>query len=318
MTRWFVGALIATVLLIGGYLLASGVVELPWHEKSNEAIWGTTPTEVASHESKASVQEALPQAPPPPQPASTPEDSKHEARGVVRAAETATLGSRITASISSIPFRVGSKFERGAVLVQLDCRYLEAELKAANAASVAYRKSYETNLELDQYEAIGKNEVAVSQANLNKAEAEAASVSAQLEGCEIRAPFDGTVVEEIAHRGEIAASGQPLIKLQSGGELEAELIVPSTWLTWIKPGVEFGFVIDETGEQVLGVVRRLGASVNPVSKTIRVIGNLFPRDELVLPGMSGTALFEELEQDKAAGAPNGGKNGRGGSDYQAP
>ena len=227
------------------------------------------------------------------------EDIALEARGVVQATNEATIASRITARITSMPYKVGSRFGRGAVLARFDCSQTQAQLAAAEAASAAYAKSYETNVELDQYEAIGTNEVAVSKANLNKARAEASAIRASLNDCSVRAPFSGTVVEEIAHQGEVAASGQPMLKIQSGGALEAELIVPSNWLTWLEPGIAFSFAIDETGEVVRGTVKRLGASVDPVSKTIRVTGDIPTGEGLVLPGMSGTAKFEKPAEKSA-------------------
>ena len=257
-----------------GYLFASG---------SDEGQWGNE-TEQAE---TVAAQEAAPVKP------AVEEDPVLEARGVVQATNEATIASRITARITSMPYKVGSRFGRGAVLARFDCSQTQAQLAAAEAASTAYAKTYETNVELDQYEAIGTNEVAVSKANMNKARAEASAIRASLNDCSVRAPFSGTVVEEIAHQGEVAASGQPMMKIQSGGALEAELIVPSNWLTWLKPGNVFDFTIDETGETVRGTLKRLGASVDPVSKTIRVTGDIPTGEGLVLPGMSGTAVFEK-------------------------
>jgi membrane fusion protein, multidrug efflux system len=214
-------------------------------------------------------------------------------RGVVNPTNESTIASKMTARITAMPFSEGQSFPAGAVLARFDCSQIQAQLKASQAASTAYRKTYETNVELDQYEAVGKNEVAVSKANLGKAEAEAAAVSTQLSDCEVRAPFAGKVVEQIAHSREIAASGQPLLKIQSGRDVELELIVPSNWLTWMRPGAAFSFTIDETGNVIRGQVKRFGASVDPVSKTIRVTAVVTKRQGMVLSGMSGTAKFDD-------------------------
>jgi membrane fusion protein, multidrug efflux system len=214
-------------------------------------------------------------------------------RGVINAQSESTISSKMTARITAMPFGEGQSFPQGALLARFDCSQIEAELNAARAATAAYRKTYETNVELDQFEAVGKNEVAVSKANLGKAEAEAAAVSTQLSDCEVHAPFAGKIVEQIAHPREIAASGQPLLKIQSGRDVEMELIVPSKWLTWLKPGAGFDFTIDETGNVIRGRVKRFGASVDPVSKTIRVTAMVASRSGLVLPGMSGTATFDD-------------------------
>lgn len=214
-------------------------------------------------------------------------------RGVINPSSESTIASKMTARIEAMPYAEGQSFPAGALLARFDCSQISAELKAAQAAASAYRKTYDTNVELDQYEAVGKNELAVSKANLGKAEAEANAVATQLSDCEVRAPFAGKVVEQLARAREIAASGQPLLKIQSGRDVELELIVPSKWLTWLTPGASFAFAIDETGTVIRGRVKRFGASVDPVSKTIRVTGVVTEKSGLVLAGMSGTATFDD-------------------------
>ena len=231
-------------------------------------------------------------------------------RGVIKASSTSTVASRMTARIVAMPFAEGQSFAAGAELVRFDCTASAAQLRAAEAASAAYRKTYETQVELDSYEATGRNEVAVSRANLGKADAEAKAVAAQMSDCSVRAPFAGKVVEQTARRNDIAASGQPLLKIQSGGAGEIEMIVPSRWLTWVGPGAQFSFTIDETGKSVRGRVQRLGAAVDPVSKTIKVTGAITRQDGLILAGMSGSAIFDDARAGQgghalAASAPVG-------------
>lgn len=262
---------------------------------ANSVEWSDSPTKdsiaVAAAPAKANV---------PVTPAAPAVDPASLVRGVINPQNESTIASKMTARIVSMPFREGQSFGQGALLASFDCSQIRAELKAAEAAATAYSKTYDTNVELDQYNAIGKNEVAVSQANLGKARAEAAAVSTQLSDCAVHAPYAGKVVEQIAHAREIAASGQPLLKIQSGTDVEMELIVPSRWLTWLRPGATFGFAVDETGNSVRGQVTRFGASVDPVSKTIRVKAKMTQSEGLILPGMSGTATFD----DPRAANPN--------------
>ena len=215
-------------------------------------------------------------------------------RGVLTSQNEAVIASRMTAGITSMPYKPGQSFGQGALLASFDCSIQRAQLAAANAATAAYRKTYDTNVELDAYQAVGKNEVGVSKANLGKAQAEATAVTAQLSQCAIYAPFSGKVVEQMAHNHDVAASGQPLMKIQGAGAPEVQLIVPSNWLTWLKPGAPFAFKIDETGQTVSGSVLRLGAAVDPVSKTIRITGSVKSQPGMtILPGMSGAAIFDK-------------------------
>ena len=271
--KWALVGLVAIVAGGGGLWLGSQGPEPQWPEDKAKTEAIALPTEDTR--------------------AAKPVVDENMVRGIINPSSESTVASKMTARIIAMPYGEGQSFPAGALLARFDCSQISAELNAARAATAAYRKTYDTNVELDLYEAVGKNEVAVSKANLGKAEAEANAVASQLSDCEVRAPFAGKVVEQIARNKEIAASGQPLSKIQSGREVEMELIVPSKWLTWLEPGATFAFTIDETGNVIRGRVKRFGASVDPVSKTIRVIGVVTEQSGLVLAGMSGTARFDD-------------------------
>jgi membrane fusion protein, multidrug efflux system len=282
-------------LLWGGGLAVAGAVAVAVTNSGGGDNWSNSEAEKAATAADAAEEKVDVK----------PDEAKvePEIRGVIKAKQESTIASKMTARIVNMPFSKGQSFRRGALLASFDCSTISAQLRAAQAATAAYQKTYETNAELDQYEAVGKNEVAVSKANLGKAAAEANAVKAQLSDCAVYAPFGGTVVEQIAHRGEVAASGQPLLKIQSGGDLEVELIVPSNWLTWLRPGATFAFLIDETGATITGAITQLGAAVDPVSKTIRVTGSVGAADSLILPGMSGSAKFDNPGGTPVAAAP---------------
>lgn len=283
--KWGVVALLALVAGGAGIWLGQASQPLQWPDDKPKSVI----VQAAAEPVKAPVLE--------------PALEENLIRGVINPSNESTIASKMTARIIAMPFSEGQSFATGALLARFDCSQIQAELNAAKAATTAYRKSYDTNVELDQYEAVGKNEVAISKANLGKAEAETNAVATQLSDCEVRAPFAGKVVEQIAHAREIAASGQPLLKIQSGREVELELIVPSKWLTWLSPGASFGFKIDETGNNIRGKVKRFGASVDPVSKTVRVIGIVTQQSGLILAGMSGTATFDDPRASNNAAVP---------------
>lgn len=292
---------IGVIALAGGAYALTGAGQGPsWSDDGRDR-------ETETEEAKPVTDAAPPQHVAPALP-----DVDSAVRGIIKSRLEATISSRITAKITAMPYREGQSFARGALLVSFDCSTLRAQLTASNAATAAYRKTYETNVELDAFAAIGKNDVEISKANLAKADAEARAIAAQLTDCAIYAPFAGMVVEKIGHAHEVAASGQPLMKIQNGSELEVELIVPSAWLTWLKPGTPFDFRIDETGDTVKANVTRLGAAVDPVSKTLRITGTIDPAIGIVLPGMSGSAHFAvpaEAAASKVAAAPAGGQHG---------
>ena len=245
--------------------------------------------------------------------ASAPAPGDGTARGVARAVREATLSSSLAARIVEMPLQEGASFQKGTLLVKFDCERQAAEARAASAAADAQAKMVETNIELDKFESIGKNDLSISRSQLEKARAEADALKAQLKDCNLYAPFAGRVVERQARSFEAVLASQPLLRVVDTSELEIELIVPSAWLQWLGEGARFQFRIDESGHTLAGAVTRLTPTVDPVSKTIKVFGRLRSGKGLstVLPGMSGTAHFAHFASDdklSAIAAPNGGSS----------
>ncbi len=215
----------------------------------------------------------------------------YKARGVVRSLAEATISVDYSARIERLPVLEGQGFLEGDVLVAFDCRRFTAEINAALANARAQELVYANNKRLLARGAIGANEVKVSMAQYEKSRSEAVAVQARTGACDYRAPFAGRMVQRIAQEHESPAPNQPLIRIVDTQRLEVESIVPSKWLAWMKEGQVVNFMIDETNTNVRGEVVRVGATVDPVSQTVKVFAVLKEQNGSVLPGMSGTAMF---------------------------
>ncbi|WP_263146724.1 efflux RND transporter periplasmic adaptor subunit [Pseudomonas sp. RIT-PI-AD] len=216
------------------------------------------------------------------------------ARGVVRAVHEATLSAGMTAQVLKMPLTEGASFKKGDLLVALDCERAQADLRAAEASMQVEQKTVETNQELEHFNSIGKFDLLISESKLNKAKAETEALRAQVKQCKVTAPFAGRVMERMAHPHESVSVSQPLLRIVDTGELELDVIVPSKWLQWLKPGTPFSFKIDETGQASEAVVDRLLPAVDPVSKTVKIIGRFNGKSASgTIPGMSGSASFRD-------------------------
>lgn len=215
-------------------------------------------------------------------------------RGIIRARHQAVLSSQIEGEIIDLPIGFGESFNKDATLVKFDCVRQKAEAQAAAAQVDLQQRKVQANKTLEQYESISQYEIFSARAELNRAESAFKALNARVNGCEIKAPFAGRVVESMINRFEAVAANQPLIKIVDPRHLEIELIVPSSWLTWIKPGSHFTFVVDDNDSQLSATVTRLAPVVDPVSKTVKLLAELSPlavSQANIRPGMSGRAVF---------------------------
>ncbi len=215
-----------------------------------------------------------------------------EIRGVVRPETAASISTELVAHIESMPLKVGASFNKGDVLVAFDCRRYKADLKAANAEAKSLSITVDQNRLLVRHRAGGINELKIAKANYERAKATAESLRIRLDQCTIRAPYDGRVAERLVDAYEISATNKPLMKIVKKGNLEIDLIVPSSWMVWLQKGQEFEFKIDETKKSYKAHIMHLGAVIDPISRTMSVLARFLESDSHVRPGMSGEAKIE--------------------------
>jgi len=218
--------------------------------------------------------------------------SVKKARGIIRAVNEATLRTDLAAQISAIGVKEGGQFKRGARLVTFDCKRQRAQLAAAEAAHREMTLTFDSNRYLRRRKAIGRHEVAVAQARVDKAAAEAEMLRADVAKCIVAAPFNGAVAELMIKPHETPSAGQPMMRIVSNDDLEIELIVPSRWLIWVARGLPFTIRVDELDSAIAARVIRIGRVVDPVSQTVKLYGRADRAVRDLKAGMSGEAVFE--------------------------
>ena len=217
-------------------------------------------------------------------------------RGIVRAVRQATISTDAALRAVELSFRESDRFKRGDTLAVFDCRRQKADLDAAIAAQHEAALNLETNIQLNRHQAVGRNDVEITRARADKAGADVAGLRVRLDECQLVAPFDGRITELSLRVHERTVPQRSFISIIDDSELEIELIAPSSMLLDLRPGTAFEFRIDELGGRtVQAKVGRLGAGVDPVSKTVKVIGVMTQpavgEETGILSGMSGTAIF---------------------------
>lgn len=214
-------------------------------------------------------------------------------RGIVKAAAQAVLYAQVQGRVNQLPYKEGQRFEKGHTLVQLDCDKYHAELAVAVAEHQGKDKVFKNNLELAKLNSASKVDIETSEAEAKKAWAAIRVAEVNVKGCLIIAPFGGRVVSLMVNEHENVFPNDKLISLLDDSSLEIELVLPSSSLAWLRRKAAFTFVIDETRKSYPARVKEIGASVDPASQTIKVIGTFEKLPPEVLAGMSGTARFVE-------------------------
>ena len=191
-----------------------------------------------------------------------------EARALVSATETVTISSELAARVEKINFLLGDVFKKGDTLISFDCELYKAQRDVIQSNYNSANIQLENDKELLEMRSIGKLQYQLSESALKKAAAELKIAKLNVNRCKIIAPYDGKVMDVNTSVFASIEERQPLMSIVGDGLLEADIVVSSNWLKWLKKGHQVKITIDETGETLDAKVIRLGASVDVVSQTI--------------------------------------------------
>jgi membrane fusion protein (multidrug efflux system) len=218
-------------------------------------------------------------------------DKDGRVRVQLTARNEVVLSSEISAKISNLPLREGDAFHAGQMLASFDCSLYQAQLNKAQASLEASRQALTVSKRLADLNSIGALEVAQTEGKAKENAAEVAYMQATVAKCNIAAPFSGRVAKRLVAAHQYVTPGTPLLGILDTGVMELQMIVPSRWLAWLKPGQHFSVQVDELGKTVAGQVARIGARIDPVSQSIAITGVIDGNTAQLLPGMSGWATF---------------------------
>jgi RND family efflux transporter MFP subunit len=223
------------------------------------------------------------------------EVSRDEVRGLLVPRRQAKISSLVGARVKNIYVKAGDRFKKGKTLISFECDVLVASLQSARARLKQYEVIYETNIELRKDNAVSELDYALSSARVEEGEADANLARAQLRKCEVKAPYNGRVVEVIVNEYESVEVGADLIAILDDSQLEMVLHVPSKWVASVTKDKKFKVGIDETGKSYDAVVVRTSPNIDPTSRTLQITAQIAGVHPELLAGMSGDVSFNFLQ-----------------------
>ncbi len=140
------------------------------------------------------------------------------------AARSATLSTRISATVLEVLVEEGARVTQGQLLVRLSDADVRGQLDAAETA-LQNATAYERRItELVATRAATPVELEQAQAQRAQAAAVVAGAKATLGYAQLRAPFAATVQARRVSAGDLVGPGQPILELEGGAlELQATL-----------------------------------------------------------------------------------------------
>ena len=201
-------------------------------------------------------------------------------------------------------FYEGEKFPTGKIMAQLDKtvykqRLLKigASLKEAKAVLSFSQKNAKRAKEVFAKGMLGQTEMDKAVLDAEVAEAKYLSAKAshivakrELVLCDVKAPFDGRLVERLVNEYEYVRTGQPLMKIIDDNQLLAVMHLPSNEKNKIKLGQLMEIKVDETKTNHQGKICKISGVIDPGSRTFEIKVLLNNKKGSLSSGMSGVLV----------------------------
>lgn len=213
------------------------------------------------------------------------------ARAVIVSLDRTILSSEIAGEIVELSKFEGDSFKKDETLIKINCSVYKAQKRKIDVEKEISRLELEKNKKLDSFGSIGTFEIQISQENLNKQKAESDIAGINISRCDIKAPFDGKIATKKVSKYQSIKPQDELLEIVGIDNLEAKIVVPSSWLVWLKKGIEIDLNVDETTTTVKAQIVQIDSIVDPTSQSVSIRAKLVKPFENIIPGMSATATF---------------------------
>ena len=228
--------------------------------------------------------------------------SGHEFAGEVRARVESRLGFRVAGKIVRRQAELGQRVKAGQVLAQLDPRDYQLAADAARAQVAAAStnrdlaaadfKRYATlkdqnfisGAELERRETTLK----AAQAQLDQAKAQLSSQGNQTGYTTLVADVSGVITAIEAEPGQVVSAGSPVVRIAQDGPRDVVFSVPEDKVAAMKPGSDVTVRAWTDNVTLVGKVREVAASADPVTRTFQVKVSL---DAAATPALGATVYI---------------------------
>lgn len=223
------------------------------------------------------------------------------ASGPVSAWEEMQLGVELSGvRVTSLNVDVGQSVKRGQLLLELDHRTLDSDLRQADASLNEAKAGLQlANINFNRGQQLAKSQlisasaldelragVVQAQARLSTTQAIRDGVQLKRDFASLRAPDDGIISKRLVQPGQVVMAGAELLRLIRRGRLEWRAELNETDLARVQAGAKIRLQTS-AGEKVEGIVRAVSPGLDATTRT----GTLYA--DLPDPGSLKAGTFLE-------------------------
>ena len=198
----------------------------------------------------------------------------------------ASLAAEVGGAVESVRAELGQAVGKGQVLATIDERALAQQVAEAEAWLRQANLQFERAENLFERKAVTKAQLLDAVTNRDVAAARLASAKLALDKARLTAPWAGRIAARHVEVGSFVAPGTPLFELVDASRVKVRAEARAADVRFLEVGREVEVSFDAfPGEVFPARIERLGAELDPQSRTLAIEAELPNADGRLKPGM---------------------------------
>jgi membrane fusion protein (multidrug efflux system) len=209
-----------------------------------------------------------------------------ETVGSLSSPQGVMLSADLPGIVTTISFESGSHATNGQLLVQLDTRQEEAQLRTAKAKLDLARQNLDRAKDLSAKHVIAQSAYDETKSQYDAAVASVDETQAMIDRKTIRAPFDGFIGIRQINAGQYVKSGDPIVQLESLDPIYVNFALPQQNLAKLRAGQPVQLKADGIPDKVfMGSINAINSAVDATTRNIQIQATIPNPDHVLRSGM---------------------------------
>lgn len=210
-----------------------------------------------------------------------------QAVGSLSAAQGVMLSADLPGIVYKTPLGPGGTMVRkGDLLVQLDTRQEEAQLRSAEAKCVLARSTYDRTMNLSEKSVVAKATLDDARAQYDSALGAVEEIKVMIRRKTLYAPFDGMLGICVINEGQYLQSGAPIVPLNLLDVLSVNFSLPQQNFSELHAGQAIRVKAEGVPHKTFeGTITGINSELDAVTRNIGVSGSIKNEDMLLRGGM---------------------------------
>lgn len=208
--------------------------------------------------------------------------------GSVSPVQGAMISAELAGTVTEINFQSGAVVKKGDVLLKMDVSPELAQLRSAQADEELAKNDLDRARDLAARKVISTAEFDAAQSKYAQKKATAENIQSTIDKKQIRAPFDGTAGIRAVNPGQMVKMGDPLVSLQTMGQVYFDFALPQQQLADVKQDLAVKVTTDALpGREFEGKLSAINSSIDPATRNVTLQATLDNPDNALRAGMFG-------------------------------